>query len=279
VPGDHGSPGDETEAEAGRAPRGFDARALISLESPFGPRLDDPVVELRRLFAEFLGTAMLVLVAAGAPVVDTVVSGSVSASAQVVAPGLVVMAIVYGIGAVGGAHLNPAVTLSFAVRGNFPWVRVPGYVAMQLLGAVIAVAILRWLFGDVGGLGATVPADVVTDGRAVAVEALLTLGLVTVILGTATGAKNVGANAAIAIGGYVALAGLWAAPITGASMNPARSFGPMLVSGDWDHGWVYVVGPVLGGLVAVGCAWLLRGPPSRAADVAAQGVLEPPMRG
>ncbi|MGE5210492.1 MAG: MIP/aquaporin family protein [Acidobacteriota bacterium] len=277
MPGDHGAPGDETEA--GRALRGFDARRLISLEPPFGRRLDDPVVELRRLFAELLGTAMLVLVAAGAPVVDTVVSGSVSASAQVVAPGMVVMAIVYGIGAVGGAHLNPAVTLSFAVRGNFPWVRVPGYVAMQLLGAVIAVVILRWLFGDVGGLGATVPADVVTDGRAVAVEALLTLGLVTVILGTATGAKNVGANAAIAIGGYVALAGLWAAPITGASMNPARSFGPMLVSGDWDHGWVYVVGPVLGGLVAVGCAWLLRGPPSPAADVAAQGLLEPPMRG
>jgi aquaporin Z len=147
---------------------------------------------------------------------------------------------------------------------------------MQLGGAVAAVGILRWLFGDVGRLGATLPASAVTDGRAAVVEALLTLGLVTVILGTATGAKNIGANAAIAVGGYVALAGLWAGPISGASMNPARSLGPMIVSGNWDHWWVYVAGPLIGGLAAVGCAWLLRGAPSTAADLAAQGLVEPP---
>jgi len=243
------------------------------LEPPFGARLDDPVVEWRRLFAELFGTTMLVLVAAGGPVVDTVVAGSVSPTARVVAPGLMVMALIYSTGAVGGAHLNPAVTLSFAVRGNFPWIRVPGYVIMQILGAIAATAGLRAVFGDVGDLGATLPGQGVSTGQALAVEILLTLGLVTVILGTASGAKNVGPNAAIAIGAYVALAGLWAAPISGASMNPARSLGPALVGARWDSWWIYVVGPAVGGVVAVGCAWLLRGPPSPAANDAAQGLL------
>jgi aquaporin Z len=107
--------------------------------------------------------------------------------------------------------------------------------------------------------------------KAVVIEAFLTFGLVSVILGTASGARNVGANAAIAVGGYIALAGLWAAPLTGASMNPARSLGPALVGGDWRSWWVFVVGPLAGGLIAVGGAWILRGPPSEAADDAAQG--------
>ena len=102
-------------------------------------------------------------------------------------------------------------------------------------------------------------------------EAVLTLGLVSVILGTASAGKNVGANAALAIGGYIALAGLWAAPITGASMNPARSLGPALVGDHWASWWAYVVGPLLGGFVAVACAWVLRGPPSPKASKAAQG--------
>ncbi len=248
-------------------------QGLLALELPFGARLDDPVVEWRRLFAELLGTAMLVLVAAGGAVVDAVVAGSVSPSARVVAPGMVVMALIYATGAVGGAHLNPAVTLSFAVRGNFPWIRVPGYLCMQVLGAVAAVGTLRVVFGDVGDLGATLPDPAVSSGQALAVEFLLTLGLVTVILGTASGAKNIGPNAAIAVGAYVALAGLWAAPISGASMNPARSLGPALVGNQWGDLWVYVVGPVTGGLIAVGFAWLLRGPPSPAASEAAQGML------
>ena len=104
-------------------------------------------------------------------------------------------------------------------------------------------------------------------------EMLLTTGLVSVILGTASGARNIGANAALAIGGYIVLAGLWAAPISGASMNPARSLGPAVVGGHWTDAWAYVVGPVLGGAAAVGFAWILRGPPSKAADEAAQGSL------
>jgi len=248
-----------------------DRRAILALEAPFGASFDQPAVEWRRLFAEYFGTFFLVLVAAGAPVVNASSDGAISLASQVVAPGVMVMALIYSTGAVGGAHLNPAVTIAFAVRGNFPWLRVPGYVLMQFAGAVSSAVLLRMVFGNVGDLGATSPGAGISDAEALVIEAVLTLGLVTVILGTASGAKNVGANAALAVGGYVALAGLWAAPATGASMNPARSLGPALVGGHWDAWWVYVLGPVLGGLIAVGAAWLLRGPPSRAGDVAAQG--------
>ena len=227
--------------------------------------------EWRRLFSEVLGTFLLVVVAAGAPVVDAVSHGQVSLGAQVVAPGLMVMAIIYFMGMVSGAHLNPAVTLSFAARGNFPWGRVPGYVLAQLVGATAASLLLRELFGTVGHLGATLPGPGISSGTALVIETLLTFGLVSVILGTASGARNLGANAALAVGGYIALAGLWAAPISGASMNPARSLGPELVAGNWTSWWVYVVGPIAGGMLAVGVAWILRGPPSLAANVAAQG--------
>lgn len=232
---------------------------------------DDLEVEPRRLFSEMLGTFLLVLVAAGGPVVNVFTHGDVSRSAQEVAPGLMVMAVIYFMGAIGGAHLNPVVTISFALRQNFPWRRVPGYVAMQLVGATLAALFLRAMFGNVGALGATLPRHGFGDGKAMLLEAVLTLGLVSVILGTASAGKNVGANAALAIGGYIALAGLWAAPITGASMNPARSLGPALVGDHWSSWWVYVVGPLIGGFVAVASAWALRGPPSPKASKAAQG--------
>ena len=187
-----------------------------------------------------------------------------------------VMAVIYFMGAVGGAHLNPVVSVSFAMRGNFPWRRVSGYIAAQLVGAVAAAGLLRLVFGDVGRLGATVPGPHVSAATVVVMETLLTVGLVSVILGTASGARNIGANAGIAVGGYIALAGLWAAPITGASMNPFRSLGPALVGDHWTDWWAYLVGPLAGGAVAVGIAWILRGPPSLAATLAAQGEDPPP---
>jgi aquaporin Z len=232
---------------------------------------EDGRLEWRRLLAETGGTFFLVLVAAGAGVVNAVSRGQVGRPAAVIAPGAMVLAMIYTIGETSGAHLNPAVTLAFAVRGNFPWRRVPGYLLAQVAGAAIAAALLRALFGTVGGLGATVPGHGIGTGAALVIEIVLTSGLVTVILGTASGARNVGHNAAIAVGGYVALAGLWASPVSGASMNPARSLGPALLGGNTHDLWIYLVGPVAGGLIAVSLAWALRGAPSPAADLAAQG--------
>lgn len=236
-------------------------------------------LEWRRLLAEAGGTFFLVLVAAGGGVVNAVSHGQVGRAAAVTAPGLMVLALIYTIGETSGAHVNPAVTIAFAARGNFPWLRVPGYVLAQLAGAVAACGLLRGLFGAAGGLGATVPGPGIHAMTACAVEAILTFGLVTVVLGTASGARNVGHNAAIAVGGYVILAGLWASPVSGASMNPARSLGPALVSGDLSRAWIYVAGPLAGALLAVALAWALRGPPSPAADLAAQGAGAPAQPG
>jgi aquaporin Z len=232
----------------------------------------DSRLEWRRLLAETGGTFFLVLVAAGAGVVNAVSHGQVGRPAAVIAPGAMVLAMIYTIGETSGAHLNPAVTLAFAARGNFPWRRVPGYLFAQVVGALLAAALLRSLFGTAGGLGATVPGRGIGTTAALVIEVVLTFGLVTVILGTASGARNVGHNAAIAVGGYVALAGLWASPVSGASMNPARSLGPALLGGNGHDLWIYLAGPVAGGLIAVALAWALRGAPSSAADLAAQGV-------
>lgn len=217
-------------------------------------------IEGRRLFSEVFGTFFLVVVAAGADVVNAVSSGGVGHIAAVVAPGLMVMAIILFMGAVSGAHLNPAVTIGFAVRGDFPWRRVPGYIGAQLLGATIACAFLWLMFGNSGKLGATEPEHGSSELQAVILELVLTLGLVSTILGTASKAQSVGPLAAIAVGGYIALAGLWGSPISGASMNPARSFGPDFVLLNFNHYWVYAVGPIAGALLAVLAAYVLRGP-------------------
>ncbi|MGC2197083.1 MAG: aquaporin [Terriglobales bacterium] len=233
----------------------------------------DSSLEWRRVFAETWGTFLLVLVAAGGGVVATMSGGRVTLGMMVVAPGLMVMAIIYFMGAVSGAHLNPAVTLAFAVRRNFPWKRVPGYIVGQVIGGIGAAVFLRSLFGTVGALGATLPARGVTNGKALAMEVVLTTGLVNTILGTASGARNIGTNGALAVGGYIALAGLWAAPVTGSSMNPARSLAPDLVRGDLHTTWIYLVGPAVGALIGVAFEWILKGKPTAAGRIAAQGTL------
>ncbi|MEO6148071.1 MAG: aquaporin [Sulfuriferula sp.] len=237
------------------------------------PDFLDPALEWRRLFAEVWGTFLLVMVAAGGGVVAAQSHGAVTLGMQVVAPGLMVMAIIYFMGTVSGAHLNPAVTLAFAVRRNFPWRRVPGYVLAQLAGGVAAALFLRAMFGTLGALGATLPGNGISSLQALAMEVVLSAGLVNTILGTASGARNIGTNGAIAVGGYIALAGLWAAPISGASMNPVRSLAPDLVRGDFDTTWIYVVGPILGALIGVAFEWILKGKPTSAGTLAAQGTL------
>lgn len=213
--------------------------------------------EARRLFAELLGTFALTFVAAGGEVIAVISGGLVSPAARAVAPGLLVMALIYTLGSQSGAHFNPVVTLAFTLRQDFPWRRVPGYWGAQVVGAVLAALLLRVLFGLVGHLGATLPRHGAIE--ALVMEVVLTFLLVTVILGTATNHRLTGPNAAIAVGGTIALIGLFAAPISGASMNPARSLGPFLVSGQLADAWIYIVGPFAGALLAVGVAWLLRG--------------------
>ena len=246
-------------------PFGSRARELLALEFGSKAEFEDPSLEWRRLFSELLGTFMLVLVAAGGGLLHG--KGQIGLAAAVVAPGIMVMAIILFMGAVSGAHLNPVVSLAFALRGDFPWRRLPGYVLVQLAGASLACLFLYAVFGNVHHLGATLPGPGYAGWQALVMEVALTGILVSVILGTASAAQNVGAIAALGVGGYVALAGLWSAPVSGASMNPARSFGPALVSGDFGSYWVYVAGPIAGALLAVGSAFLLRGP---GGDVAAR---------
>jgi aquaporin Z len=220
----------------------------------------DPKQEWRRLISEFVGTFFLVLVAAGAAMVAKAYPGTVSLAAAVVAPGMMVMAIIMFMGKVSGAHLNPGVSIAFALRGDFPWNRVPGYIVAQITGAIVAALLLEALVGLSASDGGSYPGVATSDLAAFGTEAVLTFGLVSVILGTASGAQNIGVVGAIGVGAYIALAGLWAAPLSGASMNFARTFGPDLVGGDLTAIWVYAAGPLLGAIAAVLFAFVLRGP-------------------
>lgn len=216
--------------------------------------------EWRRLFSEMFGTFLLVVVASGASVVDTVTHGEVGRVASVTAPGLTVFAIILFMGTVSGAHLNPVISIAFALRGDFQWRRVPAYIAAQLVGATLAAATILAIFGDHGNGGSTVPGAGFSDLQALLVEVILTLGLASTVLGAASGAQNIGTFSALAAGAYVVLAGLWASPVSGASMNPARTLGPDLVRGDLTHTWIYIVGPLAGALLAWVFARILRGP-------------------
>lgn len=267
--------GAQERAEAAR----HVAVALRSFGQPNAARNQfdffDDSYEWRRLFAELFGTFLLVLAAAGGGMVNARFGGdAVSGPARVVAPALTVMAIILFMGTVSGAHLNPAVSLAFALRGNFPWKRVPAYIAAQAAGAVLAPLLLWALIGRHGPAGLTLPGPGISPLTAMLWEVVLTTGLVSVILGTASGAQQVGSFAAIGVGSYIALAGLWGSPVSGASMNPARSLGPALILGDWTAWWAYLLGPVAGAVIAVGIAYILRGPGGGTqGSAAAQGTL------
>ncbi len=235
----------------------------------------DPKQEWRRLFSELLGTFFLVLVAAGGGMMGQAFPNTISRTAAVVAPGLMVLAIILFMGKVSGAHLNPAVSLAFWLRGDFPARRVPGYIVVQLAGAALAAWFLQSVIHVSATFGSNYPASGYSSFDAFLMEAVLTLGLVSVILGTASGAQNLGIVGAFGVGAYIALAGLWGSPISGASMNPARTFGPNLVGANFTDYWVYVAGPLAGALLAVGAAFALRGAGGgRAGSGAAQGALD-----
>ncbi len=247
----------------------FDADVMRPMED-----FQDPHQEWRRIFSEVLGTFFLVLVAAGGGMMGQAFPGTISRTAAVVAPALMVMAIILFMGKISGAHLNPAVSVAFSLRGDFPWWRVPGYVIAQLGGAALAALFLQHIVRVSATFGSNYPAHGYSSWSAFWMEFILTVGLVSVILGTASGAQNVGIIGAFGVGGYIALAGLWGSPISGASMNPARTFGPDLIGADFSHYWVYVAGPLAGAAVAVVIAFVLRGHGGgRSASGAAQGGL------
>ena len=235
---------------------------------------NDSSLEWRRLFSEGLGTFFLVLVACGGGVMGHAFPNTISRTAAVTAPALMVLGVILFMGKVSGAHLNPAVSVAFSMRGDFPWKRVPGYVVAQLIGASLAAWFAQSVINASAVYGSNFPASGYTATDAFLMESVLTLGLVSVILGTASGAQNIGTIGALGVGAYIALAGLWGSPISGASMNPARTFGPDLVGGDFTSYWVYVAGPLVGAGLAVGAAFVLRGPGGgRAGSAAAQGDL------
>ena len=239
----------------------------------------NPKQEWRRLFSELYGTFLLVLVAAGGGMMGQAFPNTITRTAAVVAPGLMVMGIIMFMGKVSGAHLNPAVSIAFSLRGDFPWRRVPGYVVVQLIGASLAALFLHEVIKVSAKYGSNYPASGYSNWQALLMEMVLTMGLVSVILGTASGAQNIGIFGAIGVGAYIALAGLWGSPISGASMNPARTFGPDLVSGTWTGYWVYVVGPIVGASLAVAIAYVLRGAGGGASgSAAAQGDLDTEVR-
>ena len=235
----------------------------------------DSSYEWRRLFSELLGTFFLVTVGVGGGMVAARFgAAAVPGPVRAVSPGLMVIAIILFMGAVSGAHLNPVVSLAFALRGDFPWRRVGPYIVAQFAGAVLATLLLEALIGKQGSAGLTLPGPGISTGAALAWEVLLTTGLVSVVLGTASGAQQLGPIAALGVGSYIILAGLFGGPVSGASMNPVRSIGPALVLGDWASWWAYLIGPVIGAVLAVAFAYVLRGPGGGEAGTrAAQGTL------
>lgn len=208
---------------------------------------------LQACVAEAVGTFGLVFAGTGAVVINATTGGAVTHVGIALTFGLIIFAMISAVGHVSGAHFNPAVTVAFASARHFPWARVGPYVGAQVVGGIAASALLRMMFGDIVHLGATVPRG--SDGQSLALEIVLTFFLMFVITAVATDARAVSRAAAFAIGGTVGLEALFAGPISGASMNPARSLAPAVISGTGTSLWVYLVGPFLGALAG---AWAYR---------------------
>jgi aquaporin Z len=255
---------------------GMDTEHAQSLGRRYLIRFEEDTVRQRplwiRLIIEFLGTFVLVTVAAGSGVINHYAGGNpISRTAAVIAPGAVVMAMIYAWGPLSGLHINPAVTFGFTARGVFPPAWVVPYWVVQLGGAIGAALFLQVMFGDVSA-GGTYPIS--TPGgewKSLVMEAALTAILVSIILNTATGARSIGHNAALAVGSTVALLGLFASPISGASMNPARTLGPDIVANNYTGWWVYIAGPAIGAAIAVIIIDVVRGLPNEEERAAAEG--------
>ena len=243
------------------------------VQRPSEPDFFDSSLEWRRVFAEIWGTFLLVLVAAGGGVVAAMSGGRVTLGMAVVAPGIMVMAIIYFMGVVSGAHLNPAVHAGVRGAAQLPLEESPGLHPGTSDRSHRCGSFPSRYVRDGWGARRDAARQWCDDGKAFAMGVVLTTGLVNTILGTASGARNSGTNGAIAVGGYIALAGLWAAPATGASMNPVRSLAPDLARGDFHTTWIYIVGPLGEFMIGVAFERILKGKPTAAGGIAAQGTL------
>ncbi len=206
---------------------------------------------MKRYIAEAIGTFSMVFCGTGAMTINEITGGAVTHPGVAITWGLIVMAMIYAFGDISGAHFNPAVTVAFAYAKKFSWRDVPKYILAQCIGAIVASSILLFLFPASEELGATIPARGFEPYRAFILELLLTFFLMLVIINVSTGSKEIGIIAGIAIGGVVLLEAMFAGPMTKASMNPARSLGPALLSGNLQHLWLYLTAPFMGALLAV----------------------------
>ncbi|MEI6712664.1 MAG: aquaporin [Verrucomicrobiota bacterium] len=209
----------------------------------------------RQLLAEFLGAFAIVFAGTGAVIVNIQTGGAISHAGIALTFGLVVLSMIYALGEVSGANFNPAVTLAFAVAKRFPFKKLLPYVGSQFAGALAASFLLRFLFPNSPTMGQTLPSG--GPLQSFVFEVILTFFLMLVILRVSTGAKEKGITAAIAIGAVVGLEAMFAGPVCGASMNPARSLAPALASGHLEHLWVYMIAPCLGAILAVPTAHFL----------------------
>lgn len=204
---------------------------------------------MKKYLAETLGTFALVFCGTGAIIVNEQYGGVVSHAGIAICFGLIVMAMIYALGDISGAHLNPAVTIAFTVAGRFPVRQVPFYIVSQVMGALLGSLVLKFLFPANAMLGSTMPSG--TDGQSFILEMILSFLLMLVIIQVATGSKERGMFAGLAIGSTVLLEAMMAGPVCGASMNPARSLAPAIVSGHLQHLWIYLLAPILGAALSI----------------------------
>ncbi|MEO1032224.1 MAG: aquaporin [Bacteroidota bacterium] len=206
---------------------------------------------MKKAFAELVGTFSMVFCGCGAMTVNEITGGAVSHVGIAITWGLIVMAMIYAFGEISGAHFNPAVTIGFAFAKRFRWADVPVYILFQVVGAFLAIGILWILFPESNSFGHTYPVEGFEPYKAFILELLLTFFLMVVIINVSTGSKEIGTMAAIAVGAVILLEAMFAGPMTKASMNPARSLAPAVVSGNLQHLWLYLSAPVIGALLAV----------------------------
>ena len=214
---------------------------------------------MKNYFAEFLGTFAMVFCGCGAMTINEITGGAISHVGIAITWGLIVMAMIYAYGEISGAHFNPAVTIGFAFAKKFKWQNVPKYILAQVIGAILACVLLWFLFPESESFGHTYPTEGFEPYKAFILELLLTFILMVVIINVSTGSKEIGTMAAVAVGGVILLEAMFAGPMTKASMNPARSLGPALVSGNFQDLWLYLSAPIIGAILGVQSCRLVKG--------------------